>query len=168
MPTLREQILSADETTSDLIWAAEHRYREAEALLEASHFSGAVYLSGLACEMWLKLASFRLIGASPATPVVGLLGPIRIWMAARPPVVKPEAYHSLQFWSEHVIRRRSERGNPLPAWLSGRLRHHVVTRLYQDWKIDLRYRQLSVEERHAWRVYNDTLWHRETWNLLWR
>jgi hypothetical protein len=168
MPTLREQILASPETFSDLAWAAEQRFQDGEALLSSGRFGGAVYLTGIACEMWLKLASFRLVRAGPATSVRDLLGPIRTWMAVTQPQVEPEAYHSLRFWAEHLLRRRVRQDSALPSTAAGRLRHHVVGRLFQDWKIDLRYRRAAVSERHAWRVYNDAVWLRGAWNSLWR
>src|SRR5439155_9695773 len=97
MPTVREQILRSAETFSDLAWAAEQRFREAEELMFSGKFAGAVYLFGLAAEMWLKLASFRLVGASPATAVHSLLAPIRKWMKLNTPSIDYEKYHSLHF-----------------------------------------------------------------------
>jgi hypothetical protein len=53
--TLRAQLTAAPETLSDLEWAAEQRFLEGAQLLGAGRFSGAVYLFGVAAEMWLKL-----------------------------------------------------------------------------------------------------------------
>jgi hypothetical protein len=165
---LRRQILGSPETFADLAWAAEERFREAEALLLHARFAGAIYLLGLASEMWLKLAAFRLIGAAPGAPIGGLLPVIRTWMAARLPSVTPEGYHSLRFWAEFLALRRQHAGRPLPAEVAGALRHHVVGRLYEDWKIDLRYRKVIPDERQAWRVYNDACWLRATQESFWR
>ncbi|MCY2951656.1 MAG: hypothetical protein NTU53_06720 [Planctomycetota bacterium] len=166
--TLREQILASPETLSDLAAAAEQRFREAEHLLCAGRFVGAIYLFGLASEMWLKLACFRWRGANPATRVVGLLGPARTWMAQNARTIKPESYHSLLFWAEYLIRLRLLQKNPIEALRLGQLRHHVINRLYNDWRIDMRYHPLAISEHQAWRVYNDVLWIRLTWPELWR
>ena len=156
------------ETLADLALAAEQRFRDAEELLVADRFAGAVYLCGLASEMWLKFACFKFLGAGPASPVAGLLGPAKAWMTAFAPAVSPESFHSLAFWVQYFVGRRIAEGKPLSSDASGRLRHHAANRLFQDWKIELRYRPLVISDRHAWRVYNDTAWVRRSWNELWR
>ncbi len=166
---LREQILSSPETLSDLAWAAQQRFREAETLLSASHFSGAVYLFGLATEMWLKIACFRSRGAGSATRVDGQLGPARLWMSENvaPPIPR-ESYHSLEFWAEYLIRWRQQHRVALSSDLTGQLRHHICRRLFFDWKIDMRYHAIPMSERDAWRVYNDAHWMRANFESLWR
>jgi len=166
--TLRRQILSSPEIVSDLASAAEQRFREAEHLLRGGRFVGAVYLFGLACEMWLKLACFRFRGATPVTRVDSQLGPAKAWMAGRAPFISPEKYHSLCFWAEFLILLRTVEGSGMHSLWAGELRHHVVNRLYQDWKIDMRYRSPTISKRQAWRVYNDVAWVRQVWQDLWR
>jgi len=166
--TLRDQILTSVETLGDLVWAAEQRFREAEELLVTQHEAGAVYMFGISAEIWLKLSCFKFVGASPATPIDSLLGPARVWMKSRAPSIDREGYHSLLFWVEYLLRRRQEEGKALATELAGKLRHHVVSRLFLDWKIDLRYRRFLITERNAWRVYNDTAWLRQNWDMLWR
>ena len=157
--TLRRQIIASPETLYDFTAAADTRCRDSQRLLVAGHFSGAVYLAGFACEMWLKLAAIRCHDrrAGPTSPVASYLSPIRLWMAAHFPGVPHEAYHSLMFWSEYIIRFRSSSGDPLPALVAGELRHHATRRLFNDWKIDLRYRAIPVSDRHAWRVHGDMM-----------
>jgi hypothetical protein len=163
--TLREQILNSPETLSEMAWAAEERFREAEYLIFSDRYAGAVYLLGLASEMWLKLACFRL-DHNPATDVAGLLRPARNWMRRNAPGTDCEAYHSLLFWAEYLALKRNSDFSPLPRILRGELRHHVVNRLFQNWKIDMRYRMSIVTQNHAWTVYNDTIWLREIWTML--
>jgi hypothetical protein len=165
---LRDVILASPETLSDLKWAAEQRFREGEALLMAGRFSGAVYLLGLASEMWLKIACFRARGAGPATTVDSQLAPAKAWMKAQWPMVQPAAYHSLLFWVEYLVRVRQSQGRALPAVVAGAARHHVLSRLYRDWKIDLRYRAVTIDQKAAWRVYLDTIWVRQASGFLWR
>lgn len=166
--TLRDQILNSPETLSDFGWVAEQRFRDAEVLLGKQRYSGCVYLFGVACEMWLKLACFEFLGGTPQMRVDDFLGPAKTWMRQHAPQVKDEAYHSLLFWSEYLLRRRRLSGRSLGSVLAGELRHHVNARLFQDWQLGLRYRGIPVSERHAWRVYNDVLWVREYRHLLWR
>jgi hypothetical protein len=166
---VRQEILARSETLSDLEWAAEERFREAEELLRAGHFSGAVYLFGLSCEMWLKLGCFRYRGAKITDPVLSQLGPAKAWMKIRYPLIQCESYHSLVFWVEYLIATRAASVNPLTSSAIGEARHHIVHRLFEDWKIDLRYRQVaSLSERQARRVYRDAAWVRQHWNALWR
>jgi len=165
---LRDQILASVETLGDLVWAAERRFREGEELLVTNHEAGAVYMFGVSAEIWLKVSCFKFIGATPATPIDSLLGPAKVWMKASAPMIDREAYHSLLFWVEYLLRRRREEGSALASELAGKLRHHVVSRLFLDWKIDLRYRHTLVTEQHAWRVYNDSAWLRQNWDTLWR
>jgi hypothetical protein len=164
----RAQILGTSETLSDLAWAADHRFREAEVLLGASHWSGAVYLFGIASEIWLKLACFRLVGNGPGTLVHTQLAPARAWMQRHAPSINPEAYHSLRFWAEYLRRLRVAQGRPLANNLAGPLQHHVVNRLFADWKVDVRYRALLLTEAQAWRVYRDASWVRTVKDRLWR
>lgn len=89
-------------------------------------------------------------------------------MQIRAPAIDRESYHSLRFWAEYLMRRRAAEGRPMPAALAGQLRHHVISRLFQDWNIQLRYRPVPLTEAQAWRVYNDVLWVRQNRDLLWR
>ena len=165
---LRAVILASPETMSDLAWAAEQRYQDGITLLGAGRHAGAVYVFGLASEMWLKLASGKLLGHGPAAAVAGLLGPVRTWMHLNGSTVLPESYHSLRFWAEHLVLRRTSMGLPLAGRLAGELRHHVSHRLFEDWKIELRYRQVALAPPDALRVYHDATWVRQTWGQLWR
>lgn len=165
---LRQQILSSPETLSDLAWAAEQRFADAQNLLDGARFTGAVCFLGLSVEIWLKLACFRFLGATLASPVHAQLGPARAWMRVHAPMTGHESYHSLLFWTEYLIRRRLASARPLSTNLTGELRHHVANRLFADWLIDLRYRFASVSEGLATRVYNDALWVHHSWPSLWR
>jgi hypothetical protein len=156
--TLREQIILSPETLSDLEWAARERFHEGEELLFSRRFSGAIYLLGLASEMWLKLSCFRFQGHTPNVEVMGLLGSAYQWMKIKAPHIDKESFHSLQFWAEYLILLRAEKGYPLPRRLIGQLRHHISNRLHNDWKIDMRYRIIALAENDALRVYNDVLW----------
>jgi hypothetical protein len=171
--TLRDQIINSPETLSDVRWAAEQRFRDAEALLTAGRFTGAVYVLGLAAEMWLKGACLSLRGLSPATRVSAALAAARHWFeqhlaTAGLPAIAHEGYHGLRFWAELAVALRRVGGSPLATDVVGQLRHHVVNRLYWSWKIDLRYAAIALSEREAWRVYNDVVWVRQAWRQLLR
>ncbi len=166
---LRDEIVGTPETLSDLTAAADLRFRDGETLLNAGRYAGSVYLLGLSAEMWLKLAVFRYRGIGPSVTVDSQLVPAKVWMKANCPAIGPEAYHSLSFWAEYLIRFREADGHPLSVQVRGLTRHHVVGRLYRDWKIDLRYRNLPVTERLATRVFQDAAWVRQaSRSVLWR
>ena len=166
--SLRTRILASPETLSELAWAAEQRFIEAETLINSRRLPGAVYLFGIASEIWLKLACFGFLGNGPASRVDGQLGPAKAWMQRNAPSVRHEGYHSLQFWADYLVLRRVERGNPLPKDLAGQLRHHVVNRLFWDWKVDVRYRVAILSDQDGRRVHHDAGWVRNVRDKLWR
>ena len=166
--TLRAQLETKRETLSDLAWAAEQRYREGRCLKDAGYSAGAIYLLGLASEMWLKFACFRFSGATLGSHVADMLAPAKKWMKIHCGEVDAEGYHSLRFWAEYLLLRRVSEGRPLDRVLAGQLRHHVMNRLFGDWRIDLRYNAVVVEPRLAARVLGDTRWLRLAFGTLWR
>jgi hypothetical protein len=169
LATLRQQVLTQLETLSDLEWAAEERFCEAEELLRIGRFHGAVYLFGLACEMWLKLGCFRYRGAQLSDEVQSQLVPAKSWMKMKRPLIPHENFHSLRFWLAYLIAFRDADANPMPETLIGASRYHIVLLLYEDWKIEIRYRRLSsLTEHRAKRVYRDAAWLRQSCNTLWR
>lgn len=165
---LRSQILTNPETVSDLALAAEARFRDGEALFAEARHQGCVYLLGLSAEMWLKYAAFRCAGSRLSQDVASLLGPARAMMRVHLPHVAPETYHSLRFWCEYLLLLRRVHSAVLPSDVEGRLRHHVANRLFENWKIDLRYSSALVTERDSWRGYCDVAWVRANVSLLWR
>lgn len=165
---LRQRILGSPETISDLVWAAEQRYQESGLLFDAGRFSGCVYLAGLSCEMWLKNACFRSLGSNPSTPVASQLGPARDWMQKNMPTIQHESYHSILFWAEYLIRRREQIGNALSREFVGQLRHHMVNRVFSDWKLEIRYRAIMPSRAEALRVGRDAGWLRIAQDSLWR
>jgi hypothetical protein len=168
MPTLRAQLAAWSETLSDLARSAEDRYGDAQRLLIAGRFVGAVYLLGLSAEMWLKLASYRLYGARAADPVGGYARQVQNFMAANAQGVNRGSGHSLQYWTEFILRFSAISGRLLSKEQSGRLRHHLLHRLFEDWDINLRYRPAPVPPELARRVFADAAWLRANWERLGR
>jgi hypothetical protein len=165
---LRQQILSGPETVSDLAVAAEARFRDAESLFVEGRHQGCIYLLGLSAEMWLKYAAFRISGSRLSQDVRGLLGPAQAMMRVHMRHIPYEGYHSLLFWLEYLLLLRRLHHVALPAEWEGRLRHHVVNRLFEDWLIDVRYSSLIVAERESWRSYCDVSWLRANVSTFWR
>src|SRR5207237_3071418 len=96
---LRQAILASPETLSDMLLAAEDRYREAEELLLDQEFDGAVYLLGYAAEMWLKATCLRLRGHGPTVQVKDTLGTLKAFMRNVAPSVPFSDYHDLSFFA---------------------------------------------------------------------
>lgn len=96
------------ETPAVMLQAAEARSREAEALLAAQQWDGAVYLAGYVAEMLLKVAFCNLDPAFSATDTVSsAFGPAAtLWRGPARSVSLPPSYkHNLPFW-EAVLRQR--------------------------------------------------------------
>jgi hypothetical protein len=168
MPTLREQVATWGETVTDLTVSADDRYRDGQELVAAGRFRGAVYSLGLAAEMWLKLACYRLYAARAADAVGPYARRVANFMQLNAPRTDRESGHSLHYWAEFIILFCARKGRLLSNEQAGRLRHHAVNRLYADWKIELRYRPAAVTADHARRVLADSAWLRLQWERLGR
>ncbi|HTW93883.1 MAG TPA: hypothetical protein VMD30_03750 [Tepidisphaeraceae bacterium] len=166
--SLGDQIRNVPETLSDLALAAECRFRDAEELLTSGRNDGAVYLLGLACEMWLKLACFRLSGGSPSDRVHAFLRPAATWMQSHAAGVEEESYHSLAFWAEYLVLWRQVNGPAMPAHTADEIRVRIASRLFKAWNIQMRYREFGIPDAQAWSVYDDATWLRSVHDQIWR
>jgi hypothetical protein len=149
----RADLEQAPETVQDLALSADRRLKEATdlALTENSH--SAIYLGGLAAEMFLKTACFQVDGARP-----GDLAQPRLAAAAskhyKPPFKTDfEHGHGLWFWSQELIARRRELGRPIPRRLI-----HVAAALYDDWFVSMRYRPGSATMEMAAAFIHNVEW----------
>jgi len=166
MPSLRDQLDRWTETFSDLSISAEDRFSDAQDLFTSGRYRGTVYALGLASEMWLKLASYRLFGAIASDPVGPHARSVRLFMDVHAPMTARESGHSLRYWAEFIVLFAAEHQKQLTRPKVGRLRHHVINRLYLDWKIELRYRPALVSAEHARRVLADATWLRSNWDTF--
>ncbi len=164
--SLRNQLSRWVETFSDIALSAEERFGDARELMIRGRHRGAVYLFGLASEMWLKLASYRLLGARASDPVGHYAHIARQFMDNNAMNIPRQPGHDLNFWGEFLILRRSQGAAPLSRVQAGQLRHHIMNRLYEDWEIQLRYRPAAVSPGHARRVFADAAWIRDNWENL--
>ncbi len=139
MLSFRTELEGIPETVQELVLAAEERYWEAFELLVQARDFAAIYLSGYCAEMLLKTATFRFDGALPGDLVEPRLGPAKTFGKAKFPTIGHESYHSLIFWSELLLSKRSDAGRPLSADLLTDLRLRV-NRMYQSWWVSMRYR----------------------------
>lgn len=103
MPVLRDQVDRWTETFSGIALSAEDRFRDAQELCATGRHRGAVYVLGLAAEMWLKLASYRLCNAIASDPVGPYASNVRSFMDAHAPGTDRESGHSLRYWAEFII-----------------------------------------------------------------
>jgi hypothetical protein len=163
---LRALIQSSPETLSDILIAAEDRYREAEELLLAQQFDGCVYLLGYAAEMWLKAACMRLRGNGPGAPVKPALPPLRVWMQSAAPQVRFSDYHDLSYWCECVAQLRMRQARPLPPALAAELDLRVSNGLHREWIVEMRYRRSGLTAADAWSALMNTWWVRTNWGSL--
>src|SRR6266545_2801604 len=113
MPPLRDQLLTWSETVTDLTVSAEDRFRDGQELLAQGRARGAIYLLGLAAEMWLKVVSFRLLGAKASDAVGPFAKRMRIFMDANASATDRESGHSLRYWAEFIILFSQSHALPL-------------------------------------------------------
>lgn len=164
---LRVIIKNAPETLSDVLLAAEDRYLDAEELLVAQRYDGAVYLLGYAVEMWLKVVCLRLRGIGPVDELKGALPPLKSWGSrqAVPPIPFGD-YHDLSFFAECIVRLRSDQHRPLPPLLSSELQAQVVNGLYAERIVDMRYRRSGLTSSDAWTALSNAWWVKCNWISL--
>jgi hypothetical protein len=163
---LRSIIKASPETLSDMLFAADDRYREAEELLRQHRFDGCVYLLGYAAEMWLKSACFRLRSIGPTARVMVALPPLRLWMRQAAPHVLFTDWHDLAYLAQAVIQLRIQQRRPLPPRMVSELQSHVVNGIHSEWLVDMRYRRSSLSAAEAWAALVNTWWVSNNWVLL--
>lgn len=163
---LRNLIKASPETFSDLLLAADDRYREGEELLMRGEFDGCVYLLGYAAEMWLKAACFRLQGVPPTAPVKAALPALRSWMRIQAPHVAFSDYHDLGFFAQFVMQFRRLQGRALPLPVTTELQSRVVNGMHAEWIVDMRYRRCGLAASDAWAALLNTWWLKNNWLSL--
>ena len=166
MPTRRQIFDGTVETVSDVLLAADDRYAEAEDLIVAGRFDGAIYLLGYSAEMWMKAACLALQGLPPSAPVKSSLAPLKTWMQARAPSIAFTNYRSVVFLVEFAVAKRRDANRPLAASLLGELRQRVVDGVYEDWTVIMRYRRSNVTAAQAWVMLANVWWLRTNWTSL--
>jgi len=163
---LRQAILASPETLSDVLVAADDRYREAEELLVGQHFDGCVYLLGYSVEMWLKSACLRLRNVPPFAAVKPVLGPLKSWMKGTAPHVPFTNYHDLAFLGQCVVHLRLAQGRPLAAALHAELQRRIIVGFHDEWIVDMRYRRAALTAAEAWAALDNAWWMKSNWTQL--
>jgi hypothetical protein len=150
----RATLEQSPETVQDLELSAPNRLQEAMQLLVAGRHHTAIYLAGLAAEMYLKTACFFVDGAAPATFVDAVLGPVARRQYNPPFKADFESGHGLWFWSQELIHRRTRLNKPRPPnrYLQ------VVAALYVDWFVGMRYRPGSATRDEAVAFVSNVEW----------
>lgn len=144
----RARLQATQESVQDLTLAAQHRLDEAEQLLYAARHHTAIYLAGLAAEMYLKSAIARLRGATLATPIEAVLEPIRRAHRRGPLARDLESGHGLWFWSQILLQDRAAFGRTT----TNRLHKSLLTAsaaLFANWFVAMRYRPGSASQDDA-------------------
>jgi hypothetical protein len=131
----RSVLEASVESVQDTTLAATRRLDEAIALFVQGRYHAAIYLGGLAAEMFLKTACFLLEGAKLADPVAAYLDPVKSKKYEPPFKSDYESGHGLWFWSQELLLRRSSRRKRFPNRFL-----QVMASLYADWYIGMRYR----------------------------
>jgi hypothetical protein len=103
-----------------------------------------VYRAGLAAEMLLKSAYFRLIGIPASHPIARAALRQAESEARRLGIPDdPSGFHSLVFWAKLIIEQRRDLGRLTSAKVTLDVRV-AVDRLYETWDISIRYRTLPI------------------------
>jgi hypothetical protein len=163
---LRITVKGSPETLSDMLLAADDRYREAETLLVEQEFDGCVYMLGYAAEMWLKAACLRLRGLTAAVLVKSALPPLKRWMQTAAPGTAFTDYHDLGYLAECVLQLRTAQGRPLAVPLATELRTLIVNGLHGEWIVDMRYHRSSLTAADAWSALSQAWWMKNNWLSL--
>lgn len=144
---------SSLETVQDHALSAHRRLDEAADLYIIGRYHSAIYLGGLAAEMFLKTACFFVGGAVPADPVDIHLTPIKTNKYKPPFKVDFESGHGLWFWSQELLTRRNAQGKQTPRRFL-----QVLAGLYNDWFIGMRYRPGSATSSEAAAFIKNVEW----------
>lgn len=163
---LRQFIKSSNETLTDLLQAAEDRYKDAEELLAQGRLDGCVYFLGFSAEMWLKYVCMRLRGLTPADPVKPALGPLQKLMQQIAPSVACDGYHDLSFYVRSIEALRSGSGRPLAPDLQLELNSRMISGLHDEWIVDTRYRRSGILDPQAWQLLENVWWIKSNWIQL--
>jgi hypothetical protein len=142
------------ESVQDLELSAQRRLDEAAVLYVENRFHTAIYLAGLAAEMYLKTACFFLGGARPGDRVQAHLAAVRPRNYNPPFRADFEAGHGIWFWSQELLARRN---NQRLRRVPGRYMQVVAT-LYTDWYIGMRYRPGAATNTEAARFITQVEW----------
>lgn len=152
----RDRLEATPETVQDLELAAARRLEEAMELFLANRHHTAIYVAGLAAEMYLKTACYFVGGAQPADATDALFS------AARP---NPRRYvppfradfefgHGLWFWSQELMARRQRRQlRRVPNRFI-----QVSAALYLDWYVGMRYRPGAATVNDAAQFLTNVEW----------
>jgi len=160
---LRQLLESTPETMQELELAAEARYWEGLELMALGRRGAGIYLMGYVAEMHLKLACFRLMGASNAAPVDALRAAARRRAKDGRVGCPEEGFHSLRFWFSLIERERADAGR---CGLNADFQR-CVERLYQTWWVEMRYHPDAATEADTDQVFEDVSWLGRNYLALW-
>ncbi|MGD0539876.1 MAG: hypothetical protein ABSB33_00020 [Tepidisphaeraceae bacterium] len=146
-----------------MLLAAEDRYQDAEELLAQRRYDGCVYLLGFSAEMWLKAVCMRLRGLTPADLVMPALPALRKLMKQIAPAVLFTDYHDLSFYVRSIEALRLDMLRPLAPDLQRELNAKMISVLYAEWIVDMRYRRSGRTEPQAWQSLESAWWIKSNW-----
>jgi len=166
---IRQQTQSVPETIKGFEAAAEAKYEDGFNLMAYVSPGNGVYLMGYAAEMLLKSAYFRIAGFSTQTPITKQhLSQAKADAVAVGVSAHAEHFHSLAFWSERIIKKRSQQLRGLAPVLMAELDTRA-TRLAQNWFVEMRYQNLQgITAQDVDDVLDDVVWIKSNHEALWR
>lgn len=151
---------------------AEGKYQSGLRLLDEDDDHTGVEQCGLAAEMFLKSAYFRVVKSSLRLRTNSALTKENlnyaraegVWLAIG---YDPESFHSLLFWALLIVRTRQDQGRGLEAGLETVLRQKM-REMYRIWMIEHRYQPIAYHSQDVLLMRANVTWLRENHALLWK
>jgi hypothetical protein len=167
---LKPVLTRLDPSLSDVETSAEEYYWAGfELLVGGQHVRAGIYLLGYACEMWLKCAYFRLVGKGAADSITRVdLSTAKADAAALGVAALPESFHSVVFWRDLMLAKRSRLGRALLAPELVRGLVDCTARVYDNWDVSMRYHPDLSLVLNGPEMFGDLEWVRGNIRSFWR
>jgi hypothetical protein len=161
------------ETVGDMEFAADQRYLEGLELMIQGRLWAGVYLMGYSAEISLKTACFfHLPQVTAASSVAALRWQCKNQFESAYPTINYNSGHGVNWWSRVLCDLRYAESQKLQsARLDfGSLFKQEIQfrsdRLYNNWWVEMRYRNSAVSNSDLYDVFDDVSWLRTNYLLL--
>ena len=158
------------ETAGDMFLAANTRYQEGLALLNAGYLDGGIYLLGYAAEMILKTSFCRIDPTAPMYATVRSRFGIAEghWRREKGSLPFPSGHeHSLIFWESVLPAERTARGKPALGVMVSQTLSHCVRDVAENWAVKMRYQPKTATAQEADSVRSAVEWMHDNQRSLW-
>lgn len=150
--------------------AANARYQEGLALLNAGYLDGGIYLLGYAAEMILKTSFCRIDRTAPNYVTVQSRFGVAEghWRREKGSLPFPPGYqHSLIFWETVLPLERVARGKPMLGVMVSQTLSGCVRDVAENWAVKMRYQPNVATVQEADSVRSAVTWLHDNQRSLW-